>query len=197
MRPPTLNLPPGAMPWGRFIEGSAIDALAGLDAIRGDANSAGNQFAARADNLSAQIQGIQVATIVERQGADFSRTVPAGSPTSPYVNVIATPITVTAPSAEAKSCLVIVNYQINATVGTVPDIPIMKVNGVQFGDPNMTSSRPDDSRTHGVYSMNGSVPLSPGQAVTIEYGSKVSPFITSTLNYHSTRIWVAFYGGVQ
>lgn len=197
MMPPRMNLPPAAMPWGRFMEDQAMDAERVLDQIRGDANSVGNQFAARADNMSAQIRGVQVATIVQRQGLDFTRIVPAGGPLAPYVNVVATPITVTPPSSDAASCVVIVNYQINATVGNAPNIPIMKLNGVQFSDANMTSDRPDGTRTHGVYAMNGSIPLRPGQPVTIEYGAKVPPFSTSTLNFHSIRLWIAFYGGVN
>ena len=99
MMPPRMNLPPAAMPWGRFMEDQAMDAERVLDQIRGDANSVGNQFAARADNMSAQIRGVQVATIVQRQGLDFTRIVPAGGPSAPYVNAVATPITVTPPSA--------------------------------------------------------------------------------------------------
>lgn len=190
-----MRLPSGAMPWGRYIGDLNSETARQLSVIQGDANSVGNQFSARSDNLAAQIGGIRVSTMVHRTGLNFSRTIPSSGPLAPYVNVIATPMTATPPGRDVASCFVIVNFQITATTGTVPDTPMMKLNGVQFSDPNMTSTRPDDSRTHGAYSMSGSVPLQPAQPVTLEYGAKVPPFATSVLNFHDIQVWFAFQGG--
>ena len=65
--PPGLVLPSGAMPWGRWLQDSALNTDAKIEATRADVNSAGSQFAARANMLSNQLVSLAEVSEALRQ----------------------------------------------------------------------------------------------------------------------------------
>lgn len=193
IRPPQLVLPPGAMPWGRWVQGTEEDNTSKIAEIK---NSKSNDFSARADNIAEQIRKIQVATIYYTTLPDWSASVTGGI-SDPVRNVVSSTYNFTAPDLSSTRCVAILNFRIVATTGEAPDWPIMKVNGEQFSDPAHDVRRPPFVNTSGYYALQGDVPVGPGGAVSVQYGAKAFPLPNSNLSIDEARLWLAFYGSIS
>ena len=199
MTKPRLVLPPNSMPWGRWYEEVTDNTIRSISHMEQDGDSAGSQFAGQADNMARQVAGIEAATITYSQIPSFSGSFAADF-TGPYKNILSGVQTFSPPSAaagSATSCVVTVTFHALASVGKVPNQPLLKVNGSQFTNIAHNVQRPVQVYTEGYYALQGSVPLTPGQIVNVEFGVRAEPFVASTFTVDNCQIWLAFYGRIN
>lgn len=194
MRRPVSNLPKDAQPWGRWQENLADETAAKIAAMKNDLNSAGNQFRSRADNLESQIAGIpSVSNITLVNVPAFSVT--RAQAVQPFM-VYDSPTVFVNPPRPDRSYTANVIVNMRATGVQFPfSFSMLRVNGVDFMfrhenlQPGFTGTA--------TFSIMGSVFLGEGANLSIQFGIGAAGSLgTTTVEFETTPIWVAFSGSI-
>jgi len=184
------------MPWGRWVADEAQGATEALNRMQLDANSTGSLFKARADNLSQQIETLGAYTMTSATAPNFSGSVTGNMSANAWIMALSNPLVFTPPNRRIRSCTVFCNFRSTASVGGVGTPPMMKLNGNTFTDWMHEVARPGPVFNEGWYSVVGTVPLAPGQSLTVQYGLRMDPFSNATFTVTNATIWLAYFGGL-
>lgn len=191
--PPKLVLPSQAMPWGRWVVDETARQNDALDAIRGDANSAGNVFASAVGTLGRQISGVSaVSAIYDREIPQFTVT---RSGTA-NVNVFDSAAQTFSPPEPDRSYRVSVVANINAT-STFPlnfAYSILRVNGTEYQFRHDNGSTGTSGSLFANFSAMGGVDIAPSEPVNIQFAIAASG--AGTLTFTGCKLTAIFNGSI-
>lgn len=192
MRPPALNLPPDAMPWGRWIDAAQKEASSAISRQAQDGSSEGSLFSSRADLIENQISSIpSVAAVYQRMIPVFQVTRFLNPSAVSYV--YDSPVQSFNPPRPDRPY----NYTVFATMDAQGvDFPfsrsLIRTNGVE----NMVSHEnlQPGYQTRATYSIAGSGSIFPGGRVDTQVA--IMAQAPGTVVFSKVLLWCAFFGSI-
>lgn len=192
MTRPKLILPPGAMPWGRWVEQNVDDVTNAIRIQEDDASSSGSAFTARSDLIQRQIANTpSVAAIYEQSLLPFSVTRSLNPSAVAYVYESA-PRTFNPPRPDkGYGYTVIANMVASGTLMTFAR-SLIRVNGVDNTYQHENTQPGFDAL--GTFSIVGSGTIDPGQNVTAQLAVIASA--AGTVTFSRAAMFCTFSGSI-
>lgn len=188
-----MDLPPDAIPWGRWYENLNGDTATAIQRQQQDSSSVGSLFTGRADTLEDQINGIpSVAAIYERVVPPFSVS-RASTPGATFYAYDSGTYTFNPPRPDRDyDFSVIANMDASGTLFTF-SYSLLRVNGTDFMF-NHENTQPGYT-TSPTFSIMGGGKVGAGGVVNAEFALATSS--TGTVNFAPTRLWCIFTGSLN
>lgn len=192
MRRNPANLPPGAMPWGRWVEENSDSTAEAIRRQQNDSSSSGSLFSARAETVQNQISSIpSVAAIYRMDVPPFSVT-RASTGATFYVYDSAVQTFNPPRPDESYDFSVIADMSASGTLFTF-SYSLLRVNGVDFMfNHENTQAAYANSPT---FSIMGGGKIRPGQNVQAQFALATSS--TGTVTFAPTQLWCIFTGSLN